>query len=146
MEDIRPGKPMTQQDTPPNSSARHRAGVQDSLRLAALQSTGLLDTPQESRFDALTQLACRLFDVPIALVSLVDDRRQWFKSRCGLDAEETPVEQAFCAHAIESNASPRRFGHHLDTGLHRCLLGPAEPGAEADQRHDEHHHARDGPM
>ncbi|TDX30988.1 PAS domain S-box-containing protein/diguanylate cyclase (GGDEF)-like protein [Modicisalibacter xianhensis] len=95
---------MTPQDTPPNSSARHRAGVQDSLRLAALQSTGLLDTPQESRFDALTQLACRLFDVPIALVSLVDDRRQWFKSRCGLDAEETPVEQAFCAHAIESNA------------------------------------------
>mgnify|MGYP002037141207 CR=1 FL=1 len=55
-------------------------GVKDRSRLAALESTRLLDTPFEERFDALTRLACRLFDVPISLVSLVDDKRQWFKS------------------------------------------------------------------
>lgn len=94
---------MTPQDMPPITGSRLQAAVQDSLRLAALQSTGLLDTPREKRFDTLTHLACQLFDVPIALVSLIDDKRQWFKSRCGLDISETPVEQAFCAHAVEAN-------------------------------------------
>lgn len=78
-------------------------GVKDRSRLAALESTRLLDTPFEERFDALTRLACRLFDVPISLVSLVDDKRQWFKSACGITMRETPVEHAFCAHALNSN-------------------------------------------
>ena len=59
-------------------------------RLAALARTGLLDTPPEERFDRYTRVARRLFDVPIALVSLVDEHRQWFKSRQGLDATQTP--------------------------------------------------------
>lgn len=69
-------------------------------RLASLRSLGLLDTPPEERFDRITRLAQRLFDVPIALVSLVDEDRQWFKSRQGLDAPETPRSMAFCSHAI----------------------------------------------
>src|SRR5690606_34320077 len=65
-----------------------------------LQSLKLLDTAPEERFDRLTRLARRLFDVPIALVSLVDTNRQWFKSSAGLDASETPREVSFCGHAI----------------------------------------------
>jgi diguanylate cyclase (GGDEF)-like protein len=71
-------------------------------RLAALRAKNVLDTPPEERFDRLTRLARRLFDVPIALVSLVDEDRQWFKSMQGLDApsRQTCRETAFCAHAI----------------------------------------------
>ncbi|MHC5011618.1 MAG: GGDEF domain-containing protein [Planctomycetota bacterium] len=69
-------------------------------RLRTLRALELLDTPPEERFDRVTRLARRLFDVPIALVSLVDEDRQWFKSRQGLDAEETPREISFCGHAI----------------------------------------------
>ncbi len=69
-------------------------------RLEALHSLEILDTPAEASLDRITRLVARVLDVPIALVSLVDDDRQWFKSRQGLDATETPRELAFCAHAI----------------------------------------------
>ena len=72
----------------------------ESLRLAALASLDLLDTPPEERFDRITRLACRLFDVPIALVSLVDTDRQWFKSGEGFSVTETPRDIAFCGHTI----------------------------------------------
>jgi diguanylate cyclase (GGDEF)-like protein len=69
-----------------------------------LRALGLLDTPPEERFDRLTRLARRLFAAPIALVSLVDADRQWFKSRIGFDMTETPREDSFCAHAILDDA------------------------------------------
>ena len=69
-------------------------------RLSALCRLNLLDTPSDERFDRITRTAQRLFQVPIALVTLVDSNRQWFKSRFGLDATETPRRVAFCAHAI----------------------------------------------
>ena len=69
-------------------------------RLGALCATGLLDTQPEERFDRITRLAAIFFDVPIALVSLVDEHRQWFKSRCGLEAQETERSVAFCAYAV----------------------------------------------
>ena len=72
----------------------------EAPRLAALCATNLLDSPAEERFDRITRLASRFFNVPIALVSLVDSDRQWFKSRQGLDTVETPRSAAFCAHAI----------------------------------------------
>jgi len=72
-------------------------------RLQALRSLELLDTPAEDRFDRITRLARALFDVPIALVSLVDEQRQWFKSKQGLDACETPRNISFCGHAIHSS-------------------------------------------
>lgn len=74
--------------------------IDDALRLRALHDLDILDTPREERFDRITRLACRLFDVPIALVSLVDADRQWFKSCVGLDVPGTPRDISFCAHAI----------------------------------------------
>ncbi len=69
-------------------------------RLNVLHALNLLDTPAEAVFDRITRLAAQVLNVPIALVSLVDADRQWFKSCAGLDAVETPREVAFCAHAI----------------------------------------------
>jgi len=72
----------------------------EAQRLAALIQCGVLDTEAEPAFDDLTKLAARLCGTPIALVSLLDASRQWFKSRVGLDACQTPREQAFCGYAI----------------------------------------------
>ena len=69
-------------------------------RLSLLDALDLLDTPPEPVFDRITRLASRLLDVPMAMFSLVDADRQWFKSRVGMEAQETPREYAFCAHAI----------------------------------------------
>ncbi len=69
-------------------------------RLAALHSYNVLDTASEAAFDELVALAAELTKSPIALVSLVDAERQWFKARCGLPVQETPRDLAFCAHAI----------------------------------------------
>ncbi len=72
----------------------------EPVRLAALYAMKLLDQGTNENFDRVTRLAAGLFGVPIALVSLVDADRQWFASRVGLDAAETPRCDAFCAHAI----------------------------------------------
>lgn len=72
----------------------------ESARLESLRALQILDTSAEERFDRLTRLARRLFGVPIALVSLVDENRQWFKSCIGLAASETSRDVSFCAHAI----------------------------------------------
>jgi GGDEF domain-containing protein len=69
-------------------------------RLQSLQELEILDTPSEDRFDRVTRLARMMFDVPIALVSLVDGQRQWFKSKQGLAACETSRDVSFCGHAI----------------------------------------------
>ncbi len=71
-------------------------------RLAALRGLEILDTPPEERFDRITRLAAAHFDVPVALISLVDENRQWFKSTCGIEASETPRDESFCAHAVLS--------------------------------------------
>lgn len=69
-------------------------------RVAALHALHILDTDPEQAFDRVTRIAADHYRAPIALVSLVDSSRQWFKSRVGLDVVETPREYAFCAHAI----------------------------------------------
>ncbi|MHA4866403.1 GAF domain-containing protein [Duganella sp. PWIR1] len=72
----------------------------DQERLAALREMLILDTPPEERFDKVVQFAAQEFDVPIALISLIDENRQWFKARVGLDACETGRDISFCGHAI----------------------------------------------
>lgn len=72
----------------------------ETQRIRALHDLHILDTVEEERFDRVTRIAARLFNVPMSLVSLVDADRQWFKSHHGLDVCETPREVSFCAHAV----------------------------------------------
>ncbi len=72
----------------------------EQKRLEALREYEVLDTEAEQCFDDYTQLAARLLNLPMAVISLVDEKRQWFKSTVGLDAKETPREISFCGHAI----------------------------------------------
>lgn len=82
-------------------------GVADPARLRALKRTGLLDSAREVAFDNLTRLARDLLGVPVALISLVDTDRQWFKSSSGLSEpwasrRQTPLSHSFCKHVVES--------------------------------------------
>jgi GAF domain-containing protein len=72
----------------------------ETQRLAALREYQILDTAAEQTYDDITALAAYLCNVPIAVISLVDKSRQWFKSKLGLNERETPRDVAFCAHAI----------------------------------------------
>jgi GAF domain-containing protein len=78
--------------------------LDDPARLDALCSLGVLDTPPEQRFDRFTRIAAAALHVPIALVSLVDRDRQWFKSRVGLAALQTSRSVAFCGHTVAQRA------------------------------------------
>jgi len=69
-------------------------------RLHALKTLHIFDTAHEERFDRVTRMAKRMFGVSISLVSLIDEDRQWFKSKAGLEASETPRDISFCGHAI----------------------------------------------
>ena len=75
--------------------------TQEKKRLKVLWEYEVLDTVPEELFDELTELAARICEAPIALISLVDEKRQWFKSRVGLDVTETSRDISFCAHAIK---------------------------------------------
>ena len=77
--------------------------IDEEQRLLALRALLVLDTPPEERFDCITRFAASEFGVSVALVSLVDENRQWFKSRTGIDACETARDISFCGHAIEGS-------------------------------------------
>ena len=72
----------------------------ETQRQEELCALGVLDTPAEERFDRITRTAQTMFAVPIALISLIDQDRQWFKSKQGLVAEQTSRNISFCGHAI----------------------------------------------
>jgi response regulator RpfG family c-di-GMP phosphodiesterase len=95
-------------------------------RLRALAECNVLDTEREPVFDALVVAATRLCEVPIALVSLVDEQRQWFKARIGVDAQSTDRRPSFCSHAILSHEpmvveDATKDGRFADNGL---VTGP----------------------
>lgn len=74
-------------------------------RLETVRALKILDSGAEERYDRITRLAQRLFDVPIAAFTIIDENRQWFKSKQGLDGTETSRDVAFCAHTILQNNS-----------------------------------------
>ncbi len=97
----------------------------EKVRLKALHSLRILDTSPEERFDRLTRLAQHMFTMPMAVVSLVDQDRQWFKSSCGLSVNETPRDISFCGHTIlndepmvipDATKDTRFFDNPLVTG------------------------------
>ncbi|MCA9068843.1 MAG: PAS domain-containing protein [Planctomycetaceae bacterium] len=99
--------------------------VDEHQRIESLRQCKVLDTENEKIFDDLTRMAARLCDTPIALISLVDTNRQWFKSAFGLEAKETPREWAICAHSIlrkeplviaDASTDPRTSDNPLVTG------------------------------
>jgi serine phosphatase RsbU (regulator of sigma subunit) len=99
--------------------------LDEQERVAALRALKILDTPPEERFDRVTRLAAKLFDVPIAYVAMIDATRQWFKSKQGLKACQTPRDISFCGHAVlidealivpDALADPRFADNPMVTG------------------------------
>ena len=102
--------------------------VHEGERVHTLRKLNILDTPPEERFDRLTRLARRLFNVPIALVSLVDSNRQWFKSCQGLGCSQTSRDISFCGHAILSDQILMIPDASSDERFHDNPLVTGEPG------------------
>ncbi|WP_313177448.1 GAF domain-containing protein [Massilia sp.] len=92
----------------------HTLPDNETERLAALDATGLVGSGAEAVFDRLTWLASQVTDSPIAMLTLVDEHRQWFKSRVGIGFAETPREMAFCSHTILSGEPMIVADTHLD--------------------------------
>lgn len=88
--------------------------LDETVRLLSLHALRILDSAPEERFDRVTRMAKRVFEVDICLVSLVDSERQWFKSKQGLDACQTPREVSFCGHAILQEQSFVVEDAHVD--------------------------------
>lgn len=102
------GETLVQAPTDPEYLLRgdesYAIGPDEAQRLAVLAASRLVDSPQEERFNRIVRLAATVTASPIALVSLLTARRQWFKARLGLGPQETPREWAFCSHAILQDA------------------------------------------
>jgi len=99
----------------------------EAQRLDILRSYEILDTRREEGFDDLTRIAAQICNVPMALVSLVDEDRQWFKSAVGLDAPQTPRDLAFCAHAILQDRVFEVPDAHKDHRFHDNALVTGAP-------------------
>ncbi|ODN66939.1 EAL domain-containing protein [Methylophaga muralis] len=97
------GKPVPANQI--NEWLQQRKLALEQQRIRALESLQIMDTLAEQRFDRITRLAKRMFDVPISLITLLDSKRQWFKSKVGVDIYETPREIAFCNYTIEQESS-----------------------------------------
>ncbi len=101
---------------------------EERRRLNALHGYGVLDTPNEPEFDAIVHKAAQICRTPIALISFVDENRQWFKARVGLEASETPRSISFCTHAIRNNTTMVVEDASRDPRLAASPLVTGEPG------------------
>lgn len=101
-------------------------GVEEQTRLAVLAGYDILDTDAEIQFDSLASLVASICKTPMAIITLLDERRQWFKSKVGLDIDETPREIAFCDHAIRQKNLFVVPDTHLDPRFanNPLVLGP----------------------
>ena len=81
----------------------HQLNDTERAGVTALSGYGILDTPNEPEFDAIVREAAQTFQTPIALISLLDENRQWFKAKIGLEPSETPRSISFCTHAIRGH-------------------------------------------
>lgn len=115
-------------DRTPVRWRRAELPANEAQRLAALEALGVLDTEPEERFDRVVRIAAEAFDVPIALVSLVDSDRQWFKARQGLEAPQTHRDMAFCAHVVRDEAAMIVPDTELDDRFADHPLVRGEPG------------------
>lgn len=113
----------------------------EERRLRVLLDLQLLDTAPEERFDRIVRLAARLFEVPMAMVTLLDAERTWFKSRIGVDEQEVPRQVSFCAHAVlqddvfvveDASADWRFADNPLVTGAHAVRFCASLPVPAAD--------------
>jgi GAF domain-containing protein len=95
-----PGPVKPVRSTPPVRSPSPPVPVNEKERLEALRSHAILDTPAERGFDELVELASQLCSAPVALLTLIDSQRQWFKASVGIDLHETPRASSFCAYAM----------------------------------------------
>jgi hypothetical protein len=100
----------------------------ETERLAALGRYAVLDTPPEPQFDDLTRLAAHICGTPMALICLLDEHRQWFKARVGLEVTETPREIAFCTHTILQDRVLIVPDTHCDERFHDNPLVTGTPG------------------
>ncbi|MBI2788956.1 MAG: PAS domain-containing protein [Elusimicrobia bacterium] len=115
----------------------------EQQRLASLRALGLLDTPAEERFDRITRLAQRTFSAPIVLISLIDEKRVWFKSRVGLAETEMPRDGSFCEETLacdglmlvpDAAKDPRFASHPLVAGGPRIRFYAGQPLQAPDGR------------
>lgn len=97
---------MCQGDFDAASGRAHNSAMSDEAgRLAALRSLRIVDTPREPFFDDIALVAAALCETPVALITMIDGTRQWYKASVGTSMTETPRDVAFCAHAIVSGES-----------------------------------------
>jgi len=125
---------------PPHGGEPTHHGEAEAARLHATRRSGLLDTPAHARYDRLVRLASQVVDTPVALMTLIDEDRQWFKARIGMSMTHTPRSWAFCDVAILSDAmlvvedalADPRFAHNpLVTGLESVRFYAGAPLVDA---------------
>lgn len=126
----------------PSATAAYPVPHDEARRLLALDAARIVDTPAESVFDRLTWLASQVTESPMALISLLTAERQWFKSRLGVEALETPRDWAFCSHAIlqdglfvveDAARDPRFQDNPLVAGMPHIRFYAAFPLLDADK-------------
>ena len=118
-------------DSEPKESAQMQTPIdhpQESARVAVLHELGVLDSAPDAQFDAVTRMLQQALRLPIVLVSLVDKDRQWFRSRQGLSAAQTPRSVSFCAHAVAADRALLVSDARLDDRFHDNPLVTGAPG------------------